>query len=548
MTHICNYKRYRRYILRKIPCIVYYNYIFDEKNIEVLKIMHEMRKTYPLVLCYEINWLERGTSYFGHVIKENSNVVCFKNNKPIYVASAFNKIELHNLFQTVYNDCAYNYISSFNKILLSKKIIHDLFIHQLYDIKNPVYEYRQSNKLNDSSKIYPNDLNMKSSYISKLLKTKETRNMSKKIDNNNLDVTKNRNSINKRINSNSLDNENYKINDDCLPRTNILYNDPSFLNISKYNVNKHSLPLDIDMNSLNFIEDRKLNQKISSGFTCHNQNYTSNELVKSKELFQESFINQDVYSVYDSLEKNVQLKNYNKQSSLSKEKCLETQSLSLDDICLTPQTRDFLKSAYSDQNSFQKLLLDMDHDISINPSIETSSQNLYSFKQMKNCETESPKNELINHEKKNFKTNNIGRNDKNISSSSKKKNYFKVEDNNQFINFHRKEINNRNKTETSCRKLTLNIKKEIKKCSKINKTDPTKSLSSIKVRKSSFGSRKKYKLNKIDEKLSKFEKSFEYNKINESLSPKTPILFPINSVFDEEISKKSPSISKNVYQ
>lgn len=75
----------------------------------------------------------------------------------------------------------------------------------------------------------------------------------------------------------------------------------------------------------------------------------------------------------DLLSENHQFKNYNEQSSLSEENCLETESFLLEDICITNQTRDFLKSAYSEPISFMKLLFEKDDNISINPSIETSN-------------------------------------------------------------------------------------------------------------------------------------------------------------------------------
>lgn len=120
MSHIISYSKYRYIIRRKIPCIIYYDDERYYKNAEILIIMEEMRRKYPLVLYYQVKWLDRPgiTNNFG---EKRSNIVCFKNGKKICTVSPYLSSEINNLFKTVYNDCVCNHFKEFNYILVRDK-------------------------------------------------------------------------------------------------------------------------------------------------------------------------------------------------------------------------------------------------------------------------------------------------------------------------------------------------------------------------------------------------------------------------------------------
>lgn len=142
MSHIISYAKYRNIIRRKIPCIIYFDDSRYLKNPEVLEIMSEMRKTYSLVLCYQVIWLERRIKIDRDKIKKQIYVVCIKENKQKCNISPFNIPKLHSLFKTVCNDCVVNFLPDFNKILTREKGIKCPYNHKLYDIKNPIYDIK----------------------------------------------------------------------------------------------------------------------------------------------------------------------------------------------------------------------------------------------------------------------------------------------------------------------------------------------------------------------------------------------------------------------
>lgn len=140
MSHIINYEKYRNCVRRKVPSIIYYEDNFDDSNLAVIKIMDEMRKTYPLVFCYQVNWLQRGIADIYNTVKTNSEVVCFRKGVQKYILSVYSTEELHNLFKTVYNDCVCNFLAAYNRMLFRNKLVNLSYVHELFEIKNPSYE------------------------------------------------------------------------------------------------------------------------------------------------------------------------------------------------------------------------------------------------------------------------------------------------------------------------------------------------------------------------------------------------------------------------
>lgn len=178
MSHVLNYVKYRSYAKRKIPMIVYFRETYKVSNLQVVIIMEEMRKIYPLVQCYEIDWFQRDINGIKNNLKSHSDAVCIKNGKQIKIISVFSSNELHNLFQTVYNDCVCNFISTYNKILLREKLIDVFHVHQIYDIKNPSYEFSTKSCDADlipfTDKIRKKEIKRQSGRIKKAIKSQST--------------------------------------------------------------------------------------------------------------------------------------------------------------------------------------------------------------------------------------------------------------------------------------------------------------------------------------------------------------------------------------
>lgn len=139
MSNFISYDKYRYFVNRKIPAIFYFEDSSDILNIEVIEIMEETKKTYPMILCYKVKWCRKYLPGVIMTINKNSDVVCFAKNIQKYIVSVYNTSLLNNLFKTVYNDCVCNFLRHFNTILMKENKITHGHIHQLYDITNPSY-------------------------------------------------------------------------------------------------------------------------------------------------------------------------------------------------------------------------------------------------------------------------------------------------------------------------------------------------------------------------------------------------------------------------
>lgn len=155
MCHIINYNIFKQYIKRKIPILIYFEDISDIKNQEVLKIMSEMRKTYPMVFCYQTNWLNKGLWDNKKLDVMNSDVLCYKKSSIIEKVSAFSTIKLHNLFQTIFNDYLINYFPYFKKMLMAKNLVNYFTTYQLFEIQTPCYPILPPGKSYDTVKLPP---------------------------------------------------------------------------------------------------------------------------------------------------------------------------------------------------------------------------------------------------------------------------------------------------------------------------------------------------------------------------------------------------------
>lgn len=140
MIYVINYKKYLNIRARRMPCIMYFIDLRYKHRDNVLKIMEEICKLYPLVICYQVNLFDHISKSIDSKRIKSPYVFCMKKYTKQCEISPFNNSGLHNLFKTVYNDCVCNYFKQFNCILLKNNQIKPFYIHKLYDLKIPSYK------------------------------------------------------------------------------------------------------------------------------------------------------------------------------------------------------------------------------------------------------------------------------------------------------------------------------------------------------------------------------------------------------------------------
>lgn len=181
MSYIINYHRYRDSIKRKFPNIFYFDDSRYVRNDEVLKIMEDMRNTYPNVLCYQVKWLERKNIDLNIIYKCNNYVVCTKSSRQVCKIWPFNTSKLHNLFKTVYNDCVKNYSRIFYAILKKEKNLIFRPEQKLFDLEEPSYDissdYQTIIKIQKKPRSYENLGKTDLEIISKDISIPETSNV-----------------------------------------------------------------------------------------------------------------------------------------------------------------------------------------------------------------------------------------------------------------------------------------------------------------------------------------------------------------------------------
>lgn len=146
MTKPLSYYKYRSFISRKIPCIIYYEKKFSAINKQVVAIMEKMSEKYKLVLCYKVDWEESFRLILNIQKRTPSDVLSFQDSQVTKIVSAFDINELENLFKTVYNDCVTNFIAAINRFLIKNGTIKLGYIHQKFDLPHPSYNIERGNQ------------------------------------------------------------------------------------------------------------------------------------------------------------------------------------------------------------------------------------------------------------------------------------------------------------------------------------------------------------------------------------------------------------------
>lgn len=297
MSHIISYDDYRYIVNRKVPFIIYFEDPRDAKNLTVIKIMDEMRITYPLVYCYQVKWTERKNKNSRKINKKSDDVICTKNGRKCCQISAFNTDALHNLFKTVYNDCIINYERLFTSSLRNENKITDLFVHQIYYITHPSYDILPNklvNKINYKRKrLCAKPIHRDSKYIKKGFKIFEPSSKIQKLCS--VNCTKETELNIKNISNDETHNTLYLHNDTHNLNTNINHED----NINKLSNNKitnntkkqqsfsflsllYNDDFNYDMNEPIIYNDKKFTQPSQSDY---NSNYNSKIFPDKKNFY-----------------------------------------------------------------------------------------------------------------------------------------------------------------------------------------------------------------------------------------------------------------------
>lgn len=359
MSQTLKYRDFRKRIIRKLPCIVYFEHKLDPENIKVLKIMEKMKKLYPLVLCYVVKWSHKGIWDKEPNMKKNSDVVCFKNNKIHHIISVYSTSELHLLFKTVYNDSVINHLSSYNKVLLNNKFIDIFYIHKLFYINKHSYEILPKGKSYETITLFPYSVERPKRIISQSnqkcemilekdhLIFKNDLNLNKfedSLTSNSVVYTKSQSfntnymykSIN-RIKFNDFDTVNHDVNENTFSETEVQI---SNINSHKIDDNHGNMPSKLDHSNLSLDEHTIYNEK--------------------------NKINTDKSGCVDPFK-------FNPSTMFSDHQPLETISDDVEDILLSCETDDLLNTSHMPANYIQNLLLsDFIDDFTIDHNTENS--------------------------------------------------------------------------------------------------------------------------------------------------------------------------------
>lgn len=173
--------KYRYYISRKIPCIIYYENKKNPSNNEVISIMDKMCDKYKLIFCYKFDWKKFFKLNLKIVDLHSSDILCFKEKTILKKISVYNTLELDNLFQTVYNDCVINCLCSYNRILINENRIKLGHKHDTFDLYSPSYDIHRKNNECINSKNQNNSVNDECLLKKLPYCPKQTRNMKSKI-------------------------------------------------------------------------------------------------------------------------------------------------------------------------------------------------------------------------------------------------------------------------------------------------------------------------------------------------------------------------------
>lgn len=153
MSHIINHNTFCSNTRRKIPCIVYYKYYNDKRDLEVSEIMEKMRKSYPFVLSYQVKWLERPTNEVKRLKQRRLDVMCYKNGRIVAKVSPNDETELHRLFKTVHNDSINNFLPIIRMLLKREQNIDLdwLKTYETYELSNPSYIITSKQKISEEN-------------------------------------------------------------------------------------------------------------------------------------------------------------------------------------------------------------------------------------------------------------------------------------------------------------------------------------------------------------------------------------------------------------
>lgn len=139
MNNIISYNKYYRYKSLSLPIIIYFIDKNEPQNKKILEKMDYLCNIYPYVLCYKTEWEQAWINSKTGILRNSSDILCFKNNKILCYISCFNEEKLHNLFKLVHNECVINHCKVLNRMLISEKRIIIGHKHDLYNIENEVY-------------------------------------------------------------------------------------------------------------------------------------------------------------------------------------------------------------------------------------------------------------------------------------------------------------------------------------------------------------------------------------------------------------------------
>lgn len=112
---------FKKVIKRKNPCIICIENKLDIEDTKIHKLIDNICKEFPLVLCYKIDIYNYNKYHESKSIYGPNNVIRFEIEKITSMVDGKNYLEINKLFWQVYADsCIYN-IEAYMKILYREK-------------------------------------------------------------------------------------------------------------------------------------------------------------------------------------------------------------------------------------------------------------------------------------------------------------------------------------------------------------------------------------------------------------------------------------------
>lgn len=136
--------KYRTYVTRKTPCIIYFEDENDEFSKKLVLNMDKLCEEFKLVLCYKVDWKKSKLLQIPVVEHTSWDILSFHEGTVTKKVSAISEKEVRNLFKTVFNDCIRNFLPIYKRLLKREKYINFKEDFVEYFLDTPSYNINRN--------------------------------------------------------------------------------------------------------------------------------------------------------------------------------------------------------------------------------------------------------------------------------------------------------------------------------------------------------------------------------------------------------------------